>query len=63
MYVCICNAITEKDIRDAVDEGAISFYQLKQKLGVSACCGTCADETRNCLKKVLVQIKPLVFNL
>lgn len=58
MYVCICNAVTEKDIRDAVDEGAISFCQLEQKLGVSTCCGNCVVETRDCLKKALVKLEP-----
>ena len=43
MYVCLCNGITENQIRDAVQEGASSLRELKLRLGVASCCGKCAD--------------------
>ncbi len=43
MYVCLCNGITEGQIRDAVSEGAHSLRDLRQRLGVASCCGKCAD--------------------
>jgi bacterioferritin-associated ferredoxin len=43
MYVCLCNGITESQIRDAVSEGARSLRELNLCLGVASCCGKCAE--------------------
>lgn len=43
MYVCICNAITDRDIRRAAANGADNLYELRDRLGVASCCGSCAD--------------------
>ena len=42
MYVCICNAITDKQIRRAARNGVSSMYELRGELGVAAGCGSCA---------------------
>ena len=41
MYVCVCNAITDREIRQAVELGATSIEHLKDSLGVATCCGSC----------------------
>jgi bacterioferritin-associated ferredoxin len=41
MYVCICNAITDREIRQAAELGATDLQQLKDGLGVATCCGDC----------------------
>jgi len=43
MYICICNAITERQVRAAVDAGATTLSDLEFELGVASCCGRCAD--------------------
>jgi bacterioferritin-associated ferredoxin len=43
MYVCLCNAITDHDIRGAVALGARTLGDLTASLGVASCCGRCAD--------------------
>ena len=43
MYVCMCNAVTDGDIRAAVAQGARSLSDLTTSLGVASCCGRCAD--------------------
>ena len=43
MYVCICNAITEKQIRKAAASGVRDVWQLQRELGVAAGCGSCKD--------------------
>jgi bacterioferritin-associated ferredoxin len=53
MYVCICNNVTETDIKEAVSAGASSFGCLKRQLGVSTCCGQCAERASGYLKTVL----------
>ncbi len=44
MYICICNAVTEREIRHAVDLGAHSFHDVSNDLGVAACCGKCKKD-------------------
>ena len=43
MYVCICNAVTESEIREAADSGADDLWTLQQELGVASGCGSCMD--------------------
>jgi len=49
MYVCICNAITDKQIRRAAKAGASSVYDLQNELGVAAGCGSCMDHAAEIL--------------
>ena len=43
MYVCICNAVTESDIREAVDSGARNMKQLSQITRCATTCGSCKE--------------------
>ena len=43
MYVCICNAVTERTIRQAAREGVRTLSELSRRTGCSDCCGSCAD--------------------
>ena len=49
MYVCICNAITDREIRQAAELGATDIQQLKDGLGVATCCGRCESWARQIL--------------
>lgn len=49
MYVCICNAITDKQIRQAAARGATSVTDLTDELGVAACCGSCHESAAEIL--------------
>ena len=50
MYICLCNAITERDIRSCVEEGACTMRELESCLGVGTCCGKCKPAAREILK-------------
>ena len=43
MYICVCNAVTERQVRACVDAGATSLCDLQFELGVASCCGCCAE--------------------
>ena len=43
MFVCICNAITDRQIQETVAAGASSLSDLQAQLGVATCCGCCSD--------------------
>ena len=41
MYVCLCNAITDREIRSAAELGARTVDDLRETLGVATCCRRC----------------------
>jgi bacterioferritin-associated ferredoxin len=53
MYVCICNAITDRQIHHAVDLGASSLPEVQCRLPVANCCGHCEDTAREVVKERL----------
>lgn len=50
MYICICNVVTDRDVRKAVEQGAHSLECLQEKLAVATCCGQCAENAAACLE-------------
>lgn len=54
MYVCLCQQVTDRDIREAVaSEGARSMRDLQRQLGVASTCGCCAPCARDVLTAAL----------
>jgi len=51
MYVCICNAITDQQIRQAAKAGIRDFGGLQRELGVAAGCGSCKDVASEILQE------------
>ena len=51
MYICLCNAITDRQIVRAAEQGARSDEDLANELGVGTGCGRC----RSCAKALLVE--------
>ncbi len=41
MYVCICHALREKDVRRVVNDGETSIVKVYQSLGCKPRCGKC----------------------
>lgn len=41
MYICLCKAVTDTQIREAVSKGATSFGQVRKELGLASQCGKC----------------------
>jgi bacterioferritin-associated ferredoxin len=53
MYVCVCNAVTDSDIRKAVDEGVRNMKQLRRTTGCSNACGSCSEDAAEVLQQAL----------
>lgn len=51
MYVCVCRAISDRQIREVVDRGAKSLCEVQAYLPVASCCGTCEDTAREIIDK------------
>lgn len=56
MYICICKGITDKDIRNAVIDGAGSYACVRKQLGVSSQCGQCARDTKTLVHETLSEM-------
>ncbi|WP_394830948.1 bacterioferritin-associated ferredoxin [Pendulispora rubella] len=41
MFVCICNAVTESEVRAAIHEGARSREEVTQACQAGGDCGSC----------------------
>jgi len=52
MYVCVCNAITDKEIRRAAKAGATNLWALQSELGVATGCGSCKEMASEILHEV-----------
>lgn len=53
MYVCLCKGITDTQIRAAIQDGASSFKDVRNCLGVASQCGKCGIQTREILREFL----------
>lgn len=51
MYVCICKAVTDGQIREAIHRGACTRRDLIQCLNVGRDCGKCTPEVRALLDR------------
>lgn len=49
MYVCVCKAVTDRQIREAAQGGARTLKDLRRDLGVTSDCGRCASCAHECL--------------
>ena len=43
MYVCICNGITERQVREVAAAGCRNVAELTMRTGAGAGCGSCLE--------------------
>lgn len=43
MIICVCNAVSEKQIREAIRGGASSIGDLRAQTGCGTNCGSCVE--------------------
>jgi bacterioferritin-associated ferredoxin len=58
MYVCICNEITDKQIRSAARAGAKDLWDLQRELGVATNCGSCKQTATRILRETERTMEP-----
>jgi bacterioferritin-associated ferredoxin len=63
MYVCVCNAVTEKQVYEAIGNGAKTFKALSNQLDVGKQCGACVGCTKECLSKAHLHNNTLPSNV
>jgi bacterioferritin-associated ferredoxin len=58
MYVCICNGITDRAIREAARDGVATLADLRRRTGCADCCGSCGDLAQEILDDAR-RVRPL----
>jgi bacterioferritin-associated ferredoxin len=51
MYVCLCNGLTDRDIRRAGDQGHCTVAAAYCSLGAEVNCGRCVPMARNLITR------------
>jgi bacterioferritin-associated ferredoxin len=51
MYVCVCSAVTDDEIRAEIRSGACTMRDLRQRLGIAMQCGRCIQ----CAQAILTE--------
>lgn len=59
MYVCVCNAVTDSDIRLAAQEGVGDLEHLRQVTGCGDTCGCCQELAADILQRESKRAKPI----
>ncbi|MFK7731286.1 MAG: bacterioferritin-associated ferredoxin [Pseudomonadales bacterium] len=57
MIICVCNNISDRQIRDVIDRGACSMADIQAQLPVSSQCGTCFESAEQVLFECLRSAK------
>lgn len=50
MYVCLCKAVTDRQIRESVSGGACTFADIRRELGVATQCGKCGQLAKSIIE-------------
>jgi bacterioferritin-associated ferredoxin len=58
MYICLCNAITDRQIVEAAHDGARTDEDLAHALGVGITCARCRSCAKELLRETLARIAP-----
>ncbi|NGY05510.1 bacterioferritin-associated ferredoxin [Solimonas terrae] len=60
MFVCVCKAVSDRQIRRAVrEDGVTSLRELARLHGVGTCCGKCVPQARELLGETLASARSL----
>ena len=58
MIVCICNNVSDRKIRQAVDAGMTTMVELRDHLDIGTCCGKCHPSAKRVLRDCLAEHAP-----
>ena len=53
MYICLCQGVTDRDIKASIEAGAVSLREVQVKLPVALNCGTCRDSAEALIDEAL----------
>lgn len=53
MYLCICKAVTDRRIAQAVGQGVTTLKELRERTGLGTNCGKCVPQAYALLRDTL----------
>ncbi len=53
MYVCICQQVTEREIREVCESGCFDPAEVRARLGVAIDCGKCRKHANHVVSECL----------
>lgn len=56
MYVCICQQVTDRDIREYCESNNANLSQMRKDLGLGSDCGRCAKLAKQIMNETMTQI-------
>ncbi|MGJ0629402.1 bacterioferritin-associated ferredoxin [Xenorhabdus bovienii] len=60
MYICLCNAISDKTIRNIVRQRHVrSIRELRDFVPVGSDCGKCIRQAREIMNEEIAQLPPI----
>ncbi|MEZ4741742.1 MAG: (2Fe-2S)-binding protein [Bdellovibrionota bacterium] len=51
MYICLCQALTERQVRQHIESGAQSLHDVQKKCAAGKSCGACVTKLKMLLKQ------------
>ncbi len=57
MYVCLCQGVTDGQIRDAIYEGCCSYREVREATSVATQCGKCACVAKQVVRETLSDVQ------
>jgi len=58
VYICICHAVTKRQLLTAIDNGARTMRELRQQFDLCNSCGKCGPDIRCTLAEAMARAEP-----
>ena len=55
MILCLCEAVTERELRSAIQQGARSTHEISKRTRVGRRCGSCMEDVRRLVEEHVEQ--------
>ncbi len=59
MYICLCEPVTDRDIRTAVQTGCRTLRDVAGQLGCCRDCGRCAKAAKEVIDATHAEMRPI----
>lgn len=56
MYICVCHAVTDKQITASVESGCCSYREIRDCHKVGTTCGRCVPDTKELINNTLISL-------
>ena len=57
MYVCLCEGVTDTQIREEVYVGCCSYREVRGSLGIASQCGKCACLAKQVVRETIAEVQ------